>query len=225
MTDDYDRLSELGREQAKLVGEYFVKEGVAFSHILSGTFQRQRDTASGALAVASAAGIDLPVQAVLPGLDEYPADTLMEFLLPRVRDVDAATNRDAEALETCKEERERYRLIHRLLESVMRSWIAAEHDVTSAWIPTWAEWSGGVRAALQECMKVPRGSSVAVFTSGGPVGVAVQTLLQAPEVPAAELNWRVFNASVSRVTFSAARVTLDTFNETGHLPRGLRTHR
>ncbi|MEL7311729.1 MAG: histidine phosphatase family protein [Pseudomonadota bacterium] len=225
LTDDYDRLSEVGHEQAKLVGEHFVKEDIVPSHVWHGTLKRQRDTAAGALAILSAAGIAAPDSSVLPGLDEYPADELMTFLLPLVRTSDETVDREATELSNCTDERQRYRLIHRLLEAVMRSWIDAQHDVSVAGIPTWAEWSGNVRAALKACMEVPSGSTVAVFTSGGPVGVAVQTMLAAPDVQAAELNWRVFNASVSRVTFSRSRVTLDSFNETGHLPHGLRTHR
>ncbi|MEM6817261.1 MAG: histidine phosphatase family protein [Pseudomonadota bacterium] len=225
LTDDYDRLSETGHEQARLVGEHFVRERIQPTHVWSGTLKRQRDTASGALAVLTAAGESQPEQATLPGLDEYPADELMSFLLPIARETDPKVEQDALDLQRVENDRERYRLIHRLLEAVMRLWISGDHDVEEAGIASWARWSGGVRDALRAAMSVPSGSTVVLFTSGGPIGVVVQTILAAPDLKAAELNWRVFNASVSQVTFSSRRASLDSFNEIGHLPKTLRTHR
>ena len=70
-----------------------------------------------------------------------------------------------------------------------------------------------------------RGNTIAVFTSGGPVAISVQTILQAPEFKAAELNWRVHNCSVTRYTFSGERVTLDAFNDVSHLPVDMRSYR
>ena len=78
---------------------------------------------------------------------------------------------------------------------------------------------------VRDQAEAPRGADVAVFTSGGPVGVAVQTVLEAPELKAAELNWRVNNASVTRFTFSGPRISLDAFNDIGHLGRDMRTFR
>ena len=70
-----------------------------------------------------------------------------------------------------------------------------------------------------------RGKTIAVFTSGGPIAISVQTILQAPEFKAAELNWRVYNCSVTRYTFSGERVTLDAFNDVSHLPVDMRSYR
>jgi broad specificity phosphatase PhoE len=49
--------------------------------------------------------------------------------------------------------------------------------------------------------------------------------LQAPDIKAADLNWRVHNCSVTRYTFSGERVSLDTFNDVSHLPPGMHTYR
>ncbi|MEL6301157.1 MAG: histidine phosphatase family protein [Pseudomonadota bacterium] len=225
LTEDYDRLSETGHEQARLVGEHFVRERIQPTHVWSGTLKRQRDTASGALAVLAAAGEPQPSRATAAGLDEYPADELMSFLLPVACQGDPQVEQDAQALQQADDDRVRYRLIHRQLEAVMRLWIAGEHNVEEAGVPSWARWSGGVRDALRDAMNAPSGSTVVLFTSGGPIGVVVQTILAAPDLKAAELNWRVFNASITQVTFSNRRASLDSFNEIGHLPKTLRTHR
>ena len=44
---DYDRLSELGHEQAKLLGAWMRDHGYEFDHILSGTLRRHRETVAG----------------------------------------------------------------------------------------------------------------------------------------------------------------------------------
>ena len=70
------------------------------------------------------------------------------------------------------------------------------------------------------------GQRVAVFTSGGVIGVAVQSALGAPDDTAIELNWRVRNGSLTEFIFSRARFSLEWFNAFPHLdePR-LRTFR
>ena len=102
-----------------------------------------------------------------------------------------------------------------------------EGDYECAEVPvSWADWSGGVRNALQQIMAAAgSGESVAVFTSGGPIGVCVQTILGAPDIKAAELNWRIHNGSVTRFTFSGDRVSLDRFNDVAHLNSEILTYR
>ena len=63
-----------------------------------------------------------------------------------------------------------------------------------------------------------RGRRVAAFTSGGPIAVAVQMAVRAPEAVALELNWRIRNGALTELVFSGDRVSLDTFNTVPHLP-------
>ena len=66
-------------------------------------------------------------------------------------------------------------------------------------------------------MERPGSRRVAVFTSGGPIGVAVMTALGAPDRRALELNWRTRNASLTHFLFSGGKISLDGFNATPHL--------
>jgi len=43
-TDDYDRLSELGKTQAELLGQWWQKQGFSADFTSHGSLQRQRDT-------------------------------------------------------------------------------------------------------------------------------------------------------------------------------------
>jgi broad specificity phosphatase PhoE len=61
------------------------------------------------------------------------------------------------------------------------------------------------------------GRRVAIFTSGGVIGRTLQRVLGAPDQTALALNWRIRNASLTHLTFSGRRVSLDSFNVTTHL--------
>lgn len=226
LTDDYDRLSDLGRQQSLALGRAWLDEAVRPAQAWAGTLTRQRRTAAAVAEAFSAAGTEFPETGTAEGLDEYPGDALLAELVPLLRKDNDAIDAEAAAFETASDDRARYRHVHRLLEAVMRAWIEEAYPADAVDLPLWRDFSGGVRDALRRIMaEAPRGADVAVFTSGGPVGVAVQTVLEAPELKAAELNWRVNNASVTRFTFSGARISLDAFNDVAHLDQEMRTFR
>ncbi|MEM7763921.1 MAG: histidine phosphatase family protein [Pseudomonadota bacterium] len=226
LSDDYDRLSDQGIAQAKQVGDHWVARGTTITAAACGTLKRQRDTAAAVADVFSAAGQDFPPLSVDAGFNEYPADELMTHILPLLRREDARIDADAKAFETAEKPSDKYRYVHRLLEAVMAAWVEDRIDVADAGLPPWRTFSGGVRQALRSLLaEASSGSAVALFTSGGPIGIAVQTVLEAPEIKAAELNWRVHNASISEITFSRRRLSLDTFNTVEHLPVDMRTYR
>lgn len=228
LTDDYDRLSELGRQQSEALGQAWLGHGIRPAMAFAGTLERQRDTAAGVARVFADAGEDFPGVDTIPGLDEYPADALIEQLVPLLRSEDTEIEAAARAFEAATDDAARYRPVHRLLEAVMRAWVSGRYPMDAVSIPTWTFFSGGVRDGLRQILAAtPRGADVAVFTSGGPIGITLQTVLEAPDIKAAELNWRVHNASVSQFTFSGAgaRISLDSFNDVAHLSPKMRTYR
>lgn len=214
-SDDYDRLSEMGERQAEALARYWMDAGVELDEVYSGTLQRQRRTAEVAGETYRAAGRDWPKLDILPGLDEYPADDIMERLLPALCERDPQMAKLDSDFKSATEGRERYRAFHRLLAAVMEYWIDGSYNPEG--LTTWKHWSDSVRAALQTILeRGGNGRRVAVFSSGGPIGISVQTTLKAPENMAAELNWRIHNGSVTEFTFSAGRIALDSFNSVAH---------
>jgi broad specificity phosphatase PhoE len=223
--DDYDRLSERGEAQSARLGEHWLARGLELTGAYCGTLQRQRRTGEVVAQTYADAGAAFPQLDTLGGLDEYPADDIMARLLPALREADADIGARADAFESATESRDRYRTFHRLLEAVMARWLRGEYPDAPG-LPTWHDFSDGVRSALAQIMReAGSGARVAVFTSGGPIGVSVQTALSAPEIKALELNWRVHNGSVTEYTFSGGRVSLDGFNLVSHLPPDMLTFR
>ena len=216
LTEDYDRLSDLGRAQSRLLGEYWVQEGVQIDRVWTGTLLRQRDTASEAASAASAAGAQWPEPQSLSDLDEYPLEEIQAVIAPQLAEEDSGFAARMAELGEATEHRARSRLTQLVLESVMDAWIAGRYDAPE--LTTWASFSGGVVASFREIARAaPKSSTSVVVTSGGPIGVAVQSVLRAPDLEAAHLNWRVYNASFTRFTFSGTRVSLDQFNAIPHL--------
>lgn len=214
-SDDYDKLSELGEEQSRVLGRYWIEQGVAFDEVYCGSLRRQVRTAECAGEPFQEAGLIWPETQIFDGLNEYPADGVMGILLPELCEKHEEFRRLSDEYKNAKEPNVKYKTFHRLLEAVMDKWVHMEYE--SEDLATWEEWSGDVRDALHIIMqKAGTGRRVAVFTSGGPIGVSVQTTLEAPEIQAAKLNWRVRNGSLTKFTFSSGRIALDIFNATPH---------
>ena len=215
--DDTDRLSALGETQARAVGAFLAASGVVPSRVVHGPMVRQRRTAE--LAAQAAGG--WPTPELLPGLAEYDGDGLLRHLAPVLaeRDTDfARLFQDAEALRE-NELPDRNRAFQKMLERLTDSYLLGE--TAHPQVETWAEFRGRVQAALDTILRSEGGSTVLAFTSGGVIGSVVAGVLDAPERSVLKLNWRVRNASVTRLTFGGGRVSLDSFNETAHLPAAL----
>jgi broad specificity phosphatase PhoE len=224
-TDDYDRLSDLGLRQAEALAEFWLDRGIRPDCVYAGSMTRQQQTAIKVGEIFAESGEAWPSLQENVGLNEYPAKELTESLLPSLCEQDSCFDRLVADLKSSKNYADRYRRLHRLLEAVVARWVLGNYG--DADVPvSWKSFSEGVRVALREVMSNSgSGKTIALFTSGGPVAVSVQTILQAPDIKAAELNWRVYNCSVTRYTFSGQRVSLDTFNDVAHLPVDMHTYR
>lgn len=224
-TEDYDRLSELGFAQAEALANFWLARGVRPDRVYTGSMNRQRQTANKVGEVFAKANEPWPAPQENAGLDEYPAEQLTTSLVPALRRTDSGFDALVADLEASREYADKYRSLHRLLSVVISSWIL--EDYGDADVPvSWKSFSHGVRAALRDMTSnSASGQTIAVFTSGGPIAVSVQTVLQAPDITAADLNWRVHNCSVTRCVFSGERICLDAFNDVAHLPAAMHTYR
>lgn len=224
-TDDYDRLSELGVGQSRALGSAWLEEELSPDIAWSGTLKRQIDTAAAVGDVFAKAGRSWPDVQRHDGLNEYPGEEIVTTLGRNLRGTDPAIAALADAYESSNVYADRYRHLHRLLEAVIARWVEGDYEASQVPV-TWRDWSEAVRGALSDIMVAAgSGRRVAVFTSGGPIAVSVQTVLSAPDIKAAELNWRINNCSVTRYTWSGERISLDRFNDIAHLPRNMRTFR
>jgi broad specificity phosphatase PhoE len=204
-TDHYDRLTDLGFTQARLLGAHLGARGIRFAAIFTGTLRRQIETAQGILEGHSQLGMDLP-QERFAGLNEYQPEAIMaarsgSHPVP----TEAAERRDPAAV------REHFRA----LREALLAW--ADDRIKPAGMGTYADFQAQAVAALVEARTRYPDGNVLIVSSGGPIGAMVAAALNAPPATAVELNLRIRNSSLSEFTTTPRRHHLLSFNAVPHL--------
>ena len=213
-----DRLSLLGREQVRLLGRYWIEFDVRFDAAYRGTLRRQRESYETVAAEFRQAGIPFPNPTTVPGLNEYGTQDLVSTIAPRLAKRDPEFAPLWDDWHGNSESTGRNRRFQLMFEALVTRWVDGQLDEPS--LEPWEAFRSRVVEALRTIRESQgSGKRVVTFTSGGPIGVAVQSCLGAPAHAALELNWRVRNASLTSFLFSRSRFSLDRFNETPHLSR------
>ena len=177
---DCDQLSALGERQSLRLGEYFAAKGIVFEAVITGSLRRHAQTYAG---IAQGAGLRLS-PLVLRGLNEYDSAAVIASVHPQPLPK--------------PETAEAYRHHFRVLRQGLTQW--AHGAVAPAGMPSYAEFTHGVREALDHVRRQHSGN-VLVVSSGGPIGVAVAQVLGAPPEAAIELNMRIRNTAGTAVSF------------------------
>jgi broad specificity phosphatase PhoE len=191
-TADYDVLSPTGSRQSTVLGAELARRGVTVHAVWSGTLRRQLETARECL---RAAGVEAEVRQD-KRWNEY--DHL--GLVP-------AGHGSAEAADA--------RRFQGLLDEALRGWLAGGSAVGAS--GTWAEFSGGALAAVDEAFDdLPRGGNALVFTSAGVISAVCALLLKVPPEGYLALNRTMANASITKLVRGRSGTSLLSFNEHAH---------
>lgn len=212
-SDDSDRLTELGTRQARVLGECFAKERLPIDVVVRGSLRRHRQTEAEVAAIYQQAGLPWPEASVRPEWNEYDAGSIMSKLGDALQKHDPKFAQLVAEFQAAFEGPERNRFFQRMFESLMARWVAG--DLLADGVESFAVFHARVTAGLERVL-AEGGGTVAVFTSGGPIGTCVQHSLRAPGEAAVELNWRVRNASITEFVFGRGRLSLDSFNSVAH---------
>ncbi len=215
-SDDYDLLSPLGELQSRTLGEYWLAREARFDEVYSGPLKRQLRTAELVGEVYRGAGRAWPDLKVLDELAEYDGDGVIRGLLPMLSSRDQRVQQLADAWQQAEGQKEKYQTFHRMFMAVTDAWVKGEVETDA--VESWRSFHDRVRRGLRQITSGESGGRrIAVFTSGGPISIAVQTAMQAPEALAIELNWRIRNCALNEIVFSKGKYTLDHFNGIPHL--------
>jgi broad specificity phosphatase PhoE len=204
-TDHYDRLTETGFTQSRLLGAYFALRSIRFDAVFTGTLQRQTETAQGIFEAHPDLGQNAH-QERLPGLDEYKPEAILtaltgEFPAPAA----AAAQRDPVVV------RDHFRL----LRQALLAW--AEDRTQPEGMADFKAFQEGAVAALVEARQRFPDGNVLVVSSGGPIAAMVAAAMQAPPATAVELNLRIRNSSLTEFASTPRRHHLVSFNGLPHL--------
>jgi broad specificity phosphatase PhoE len=210
--DSYDKLSDKGIEQVRVLCRHWQDLGQRFDHLYSGTLLRQEETASELLPLL--AGQEREWQR-LPALNEYNGDPLIQIYL---RKHSSAEGFAGDLQWPIREER----LFQRLFEAATARWIRneLEPDPEDHLFEPWSEFRNRVHTAIDDLMaRHNKGSRVLISTSGGVIAMALQRVLQYPDHQVINTNWMVRNSSVTRVQYGNGRLSLTQFNSLAHLEK------
>jgi len=213
---NYDRLCATGEVQARLLGEYWARRGVAFGHAWSGPRVRQVQTARIVEEAYRKLGKEFPEVAVVNEFDEYPAEAVLKIGLPQVLEKSQKIRDLHRAFERAKDSDERKRSFQQMFEVIIGMWVSGELAV--AGVESWPDFCARVDRGITNIANraMPAADSV-VFTSGGPIGVALRRALHLSHADTLQLTWMSRNASYTEFLSSGDRFTLSSFNAHPHL--------
>lgn len=213
---DSDRLTELGELQARKLGDFWLRQQAGFDEIYCGALRRQQQTAEIIGACYATAGQTWAGPQINAALNEYDATGLWQRFAPALAESDVEFRGLHDDFQKHRDTPERNRYFQKMFEGLTARWLSGEFELED--VETWEAFRERVRSALKHIItQEGSGRRVAVFTSGGVIGLAVQTALQAPESQALQINWRIRNCSLTEFTFNRDRLSLDAFNTLPHL--------
>jgi broad specificity phosphatase PhoE len=204
-------LSSLGEAQAGKLAEFWLRNQVRFDEVHCGALPRQARTEQMVAGCFRASGQAWPDVKVDRSWNEYDAPGVLQHLVPG----DPRLVALAVEFQAARGGPDENRRFQRMFEAAMSCWL--EGTTSTNGVEPWSTFRDRVSGAIRRLMDGPSSRRVVVFTSGGPIGFAVQFAMQAPAERFLDTNWRVRNCSVTEFVFDGRRFTLDAFNSIGHL--------
>lgn len=193
--DDYDQLSDLGRQQSEVVGTELRRRALRDPLVVHGSLRRQRDTASIALP-------DVTAQTD-PRWDEYDHLDLLERYAPPPEGEPPTSSRAVQGL----------------LDIALQAWV---DNADGSWT---AFQDGATTALRELVAGLPKGRDAVVFTSGGIVAAVCASLLGGGAPAVVALNRVTVNGGITKLVAGASGTSLLSFNEHAHLDPPTITYR
>lgn len=201
--DDYDQLSDIGETQSRVLGAWLGANDTPPDLIAIGPRQRHRRTAECCI---EAAGIDADLLA-LDGLDELDH---VEVLARHRPDLDGADALRAEL----RANADPHRAFQQLFAAAVARWSGGQHDADYA--RTWPQFRAATLAAVQT-LSEHGAKRIWTFTSGGPIAVITNAVLDAPTAQAFRLSWPLVNTGITELRLGSGPASLITYNSWPHL--------
>ncbi len=213
---DYDKLSPTGEAQARLLGEYWASRNVSFDRVYSGPRVRQIDTAKIVASMYRRLGVAFPELAVMEEFDEYQGEDVLRKSVPELLQTDAGIRDLHGAFQSAITSGEKRKTFQRMFEAVVAKWVDGEVPLRD--VESWPEFCARVNRGLSKLTSSDkRSEQIVIFSSGGPIGVAMQRALNLSPRDTLRVTWMARNCSYSEFLCSGERFTLGAFNALPHL--------
>jgi broad specificity phosphatase PhoE len=216
LEQNYDKLSQLGEAQARLLGEYWVQRNVVFDRVATGPCVRQQDTANLIVDEYRKSDVEFPKPLMLPEFNEYQGEVVLDRSLPELLKIDQTICDLHAAFQSSSDSARKRATFQKLFEAVIGKWV--DGAIALPGVEAWSEFCSRVNSGLTKFLaSAGRGELVAIVTSGGPIAVAMQRALNLSPQHTLEVSWMSRNCSWSEFLYSKDRFTLSAFNSHAHL--------
>jgi len=213
---NYDKLSSLGETQARLLGEYWAGHGETFDRACTGPRVRQKETARFVGEAYKKAKLNFPDLVEMPEFDEYQGEAVLKESLPQLLKTDGTIRELYQAFQESRDDQARRKSFQKLFELIVCRWVDGEILLQD--VEPWDDFRVRVNRGLTTFLNGGgRGERAVVFSSGGPIGLAVQRALDLSPQNTLRVSWMAQNCSFSEFLYSRDRFTLTTFNSFPHL--------
>ncbi len=204
-SENYDKLSELGKTQSSYLGQHFAERELTFDKLITGTLTRHRETAQG---IRKTLG-SLPQPEELEALNEFDFMAVVNRYLamnPQAKPSHQATAKD----------------YYRILKQAMLAWSGGELTLANEQ-ESWSQFeSRAARALARISESGPQ--RVLVVTSGGVIAMLLKHVLGYPAQSVVKMNLQIRNASVTECIVTKSGHYLSSFNNIAHLDHPDRQH-
>ncbi|MEP1034833.1 histidine phosphatase family protein [Ekhidna sp.] len=203
LKSDYDKLSDLGVRQSKILGESLKDRKQLTSVIVRGDLVRHQETMEHCL---KAFGHN--IEGVIDHRwNEYDH---MELLAKH----NAEFSDHVAIGEYLKKQDHPMRALQESLNVSIMDWIDNKHSYSISW----STFKEGVWTALHDISnQLSKGENAWIFSSGGPISAVLIQLLSLKDEQFVELQGRLVNCSITKVIVGKKRLSLSTYNEYSHL--------
>ncbi len=196
---NYDQLSDVGFEQARLLGRSLKRRGVDADLVICGAMQRHRQTAETAV---EAMGLE-PELVLEDCWDEFDHEEVIVRHKPSYRSktvmvADLARRGDP---------RHQFQLV---FDAALQRWTSGQHD--NEYAEPWQHFAQRVTAGLAALAARTDARSILVFTSGGPVSAVAAELLGVDSDGWMRLNRTCANCSETKIVAGRSGTSLVTWN-------------
>lgn len=202
---NYDALSPLGKRQSQVLGESLLKRNIQFDRIIHGGLVRHDQTATHCLT-----GMEIQAYSNLEVDKRFSEYNHLE-VIARLRPDLESHQAMAEYLAQSGEPRKAFQ---KLFATAIQRWQSGDFD--HEYSESWKDFQNRCANGLQDLISNDQYKDTAVFTSGGPISMSLQQVLNLNDQQAINLSWSLVNGSVTKLLFKNGKVSLSYFNDYGY---------
>lgn len=217
--ENYDELTDTGREQAAKVGAWLAHSGYTFDQVMHGGLKRQAETLELIQKEMHKAGHAIAEAEIHPGLAEFDLKIFYTLAAEMRGNAEFAGVLKAWNKARHNNAPDKGDIFKRLMGLVIGEWTRRGENFTGA--ESFPAFQRRVHSVLELASDTPR--RILAVTSGGPISLMVGGVLGLGTAETLGLIRRIYNTSLHHLALKPGRRDLVSFNAVPHLALNERT--